>query len=207
VQKRLHHDVGHLIDAMRAGFNIVSQKPQRQCCSINNVNVAFIQPHACDFGIPNRLRVQIQPDDATLRSMDVTQLQHKLFPLHPLTLADFKSRSRCLAPSNLSKILERNERLFWSVMAEDMSEEQVCASALHVVPLPHPPSPSPPQVRNVFYFTTNFHTLEGSDRKVSIVFQSREDGDMLPKASTCRSSNTRRTHTNKQDFCSACSVF
>ena len=31
VQKRLHHDVGHLLEAMRAGFNLVSRALRRLC--------------------------------------------------------------------------------------------------------------------------------------------------------------------------------
>jgi hypothetical protein len=56
--------------------------------------------------------------------MDVTQLQHKLFPLHPLTLEEFKSQSR------ISSDLKQNESLFWRVMAEDLTEDQVRDPAL-----------------------------------------------------------------------------
>jgi hypothetical protein len=62
--------------------------------------------------------------------MDVKELQHKLFPLHPLTLEEFKSQSRIAAQTF---DCEQNESLFWRVMAEDMTEEQVCVPAL---PLP-----------------------------------------------------------------------
>jgi hypothetical protein len=56
--------------------------------------------------------------------MDAAQLQHKLFPLHPLTLAEFKSQARVQSSS------ESNERVFWRVMAEDMTEDQVCAKKM-----------------------------------------------------------------------------
>ena len=42
------------------------------------------------------------------------------------------------------------------------------------------------QVRNVFYFATNYHTLAGADKSVKIVFEKRAARDLLPKASTCR---------------------
>ena len=67
----------------------------------------------------------MQPDDATLRSMDAAELQHKLFPLHPVTLAEFKSNARVQAASNS----EENQSLMWRVMAEDLSEDQVRCSA------------------------------------------------------------------------------
>jgi hypothetical protein len=54
--------------------------------------------------------------------MDAAQLQHKLFPLSPVTLEEFKSNARVSATSNL----EENQSLFWRVLAEDLSEEQVC---------------------------------------------------------------------------------
>ena len=54
--------------------------------------------------------------------MDAAQLQHKLFPLSPVTLEEFKSNARVSASSNL----EENQSLFWRVLAEDLSEEQVC---------------------------------------------------------------------------------
>jgi hypothetical protein len=53
--------------------------------------------------------------------MDAAQLQHKLFPLSPVTLEEFKSNARVTASRNL----EENQKLFWQVMAEDLSEEQV----------------------------------------------------------------------------------
>jgi hypothetical protein len=45
VQKRLHHDVGHLIEAMRAGFNLVSQAQRRRRCplAIRGAHVVQIQ--------------------------------------------------------------------------------------------------------------------------------------------------------------------
>ena len=115
--------------------------------------------------------------------MDVTQLQYKLFPLHPLTLEEFKSQSQIAASSDCAQ----NESLFWRVMAEDMTEEQVCVPALPLLP-PHCHSlPRLEQVRNVFYFATNYHTLAGNDdRRVNIVFERRSDRNMLPRASTCR---------------------
>jgi hypothetical protein len=70
--------------------------------------------------------LQVQPDDLTLRSMDVAQLQKKLFPLHPVTLAEFKSNTRVQESSNS----EINQRLLWRTMAEDLSEDQVMP-ALH----------------------------------------------------------------------------
>jgi hypothetical protein len=100
-----------------------------------------------------------------------------------LTLEEFKSQSQTVAPSDC----EQNESLFWRVMAEDMTEEQVCVPALPLF-TPHCHSlPCLVQVRNVFYFATNYHTLAGSqDRRVRIVFERRSDRDMLPRASTCR---------------------
>ena len=53
--------------------------------------------------------------------MDAAQLQHKLFPLSPVTLEEFKSNARVTASCNA----EENHKLFWQVMAEDLSEEQV----------------------------------------------------------------------------------
>ena len=53
--------------------------------------------------------------------MDAAQLQHKLFPLSPVTLEEFKSNARMMASCNP----EENKKLFWQVMAEDLSEEQV----------------------------------------------------------------------------------
>ena len=68
------------------------------------------------------LAFQVQGDDAQLRSMDATQLQRKLFPLHAVTLPEFKSNARVHSSSSNSEI---NGRLMWRVMAEDLSEEQV----------------------------------------------------------------------------------
>ena len=114
--------------------------------------------------------------------MDVTELQHKLFPLHPLTLEELKSQSQTAASSGC----EENVSLFWRVMAEDMTEDQVCVPALLLLP-PHCHSlPRLLQVRNVFYFATNYHTLAGNDRQVTIVFEKRSDRNLLPRASTCR---------------------
>ncbi len=115
--------------------------------------------------------------------MDVTELQHKLFPLHPLTLEEFKSQSQTAAASGC----EENVSLFWRVMAEDMTEDQVCVPPLLLLP-PHCHSLLRLlQVRNVFYFATNYHTLAGNDdRRVNIVFERRSDRNMLPRASTCR---------------------
>ena len=53
--------------------------------------------------------------------MNAAQLQHKLFPLSPVTLEEFKSNARMMASCNS----EENKKLFWQVMAEDLSEEQV----------------------------------------------------------------------------------
>jgi hypothetical protein len=63
----------------------------------------------------------VQPDDLSFRSIDAAQLQHKLFPLHPVTLAEFKSNAR-VQQSCKSDI---NQRLMWRVMAEDLTDEQV----------------------------------------------------------------------------------
>ncbi len=68
------------------------------------------------------LAFQVQGDDPELRSMDATQLQHKLFPLHAVTLPEFKSNARVHSSSSNSEI---NGQLMWRVMAEDLSEEQV----------------------------------------------------------------------------------
>jgi hypothetical protein len=65
--------------------------------------------------------LQVQPDDLTLRQMDAAQLQHRLFPLHPVTLEEFKSNARFPASSNS----EENQKLLWRVMAEDFTEDQV----------------------------------------------------------------------------------
>ena len=45
VQKRLHHDVGHLLESMRAGFNLVSQALRRRCCpsSMRGAHVVQIE--------------------------------------------------------------------------------------------------------------------------------------------------------------------
>ena len=115
--------------------------------------------------------------------MDVTQPQHKLFPLHPLTLEEFKSQSQTAAPSDC----EQNESLFWRVMAEDMTEDQVCVPALPLLP-PHCHSlPRLVQVRNVFYFATNHHTLAGNEhRRVIIKFERSSKSDVRPAAATDR---------------------
>ena len=68
------------------------------------------------------LAFQVQGDAAELRSMDATQLQNKLFPLHAVTLPEFKSNARVHSSSSNSEI---NGQLMWRVMAEDLSEEQV----------------------------------------------------------------------------------
>ena len=53
----------------------------------------------------------------------------------------------------------------FKVMKEDLSEEQV---------------------RNVFYFASNWHTVVGAPRKVEISFLKRErEDDLAPKATTC----------------------
>ena len=53
----------------------------------------------------------------------------------------------------------------FKVMKEDLSEEQV---------------------RNVFYFATNWHTVVGAPRKVEISFHERErEDDLAPTAATC----------------------
>jgi hypothetical protein len=115
--------------------------------------------------------------------MDVTELQHKLFPLHPLTLEEFKSQSQTAASSGC----EENVSLFWRVMAEDMTEDQVFVPALLLLP-PHCHSlPRLLQVRNVFYFATNHHTLAGNEHhRVIIKFERRSKSDMRPVAATDR---------------------
>ncbi len=72
-------------------------------------------------------------------------------------------------------------------MAEDMTEDQVCVTALPLLP-PHCYSlPRHVQVRNVLYFATNHHTLAGNEhRDVIIKFERSSDSDMLPKAATSR---------------------
>ena len=74
-----------------------------------------------DSSVPiSTLAFQVQGDDAQLR--DATLLQRKLFPLHAVTLPEFKSNARVHSSSSNSEI---NGRLMWRVMAEDLSEEQV----------------------------------------------------------------------------------
>ena len=115
--------------------------------------------------------------------MDVKELQHKLFPLHPLTLEEFKSQSRIAAQTF---DCEQNESLFWRVLAEDMTEDQVCVPALPLLPPYCHSLPRRVQVSNVFYFATNWHTLAGNEnRRVNIAFERRSNGNMLPLASTC----------------------
>ncbi len=91
-----------------------------------------------------------------LKLMPANDLQHKLFPLDPVTAESFKKNSRfSVSPSS---------ELFWSEM-EKLSAEQV---------------------QNVFYFATNWHTLSGATRKVQISFEKRDHkGDIAPTAATC----------------------
>lgn len=56
--------------------------------------------------------------------MDAAQVQHKLFPLSPVTLAEFKQGSR-VSVSSESVDLKNNRKLLWRVMAEELNEEQV----------------------------------------------------------------------------------
>ena len=75
--------------------------------------------------------LQVQPDDLTLRQMDAAQLQHQLFPLHPVTLEEFKSNARFPASSNS----EENQKLLWRVMAEDFTEDQVQCRITFAMPI------------------------------------------------------------------------
>ena len=128
VQKRLHNDVMPLIEAMRSGFNLVS--PVSSCDAAPRCSSEF-KHHpttssaikACIVWQSTLLShvAQVQPDDLTLRQMDAAQLQHKLFPLHPVTLEEFKSNAQVQASSNS----EDNQKLLWRVMAEDLRDDQV----------------------------------------------------------------------------------
>jgi hypothetical protein len=84
-------------------------------------------------------------------------IQHKLFPLDPVTVKSFRENSR-FRDSDEAKLM-------WKVMEEDLSQEQV---------------------QNVFYFATNWHTLSGAPRQVEISFGRREhEEDLAPLAATC----------------------
>lgn len=92
-----------------------------------------------------------------LKLMKVSDVQHKLFPLDPVTVDAFRKNSRFRDGANA--------KLMWKVMQEDLSQEQV---------------------QNVFYFATNWHTVSGAPRKVEIAFEQRDHrGDLAPRAATC----------------------
>jgi hypothetical protein len=92
-----------------------------------------------------------------LKLMKVGEVQHKLFPLDPVTAQSFRTNSRCNDSANAA--------LMWKVMEEDLS---------------------PQQVQNVFYFATNWHTVSGARRKVEISFERRRcQNDLAPRAATC----------------------
>jgi hypothetical protein len=92
-----------------------------------------------------------------LKLMKVGDVQHKLFPLDPVTVDQFRKNSRCQDSANA--------RLMWKVMEEELSEQQV---------------------QNVFYFATNWHTVSGARRKVEISFEKRSSqNDLAPRAATC----------------------
>ncbi len=88
-----------------------------------------------------------------LKLMNVSDVQHKLFPLDPVTVETFRKNARMREGANA--------KLMWKVMHEELSLEQV---------------------QNVFYFATNWHTLNGAQRKVEISFQSDTS---VPIAATC----------------------
>jgi len=88
-----------------------------------------------------------------LKLMNVSDVQHKLFPLDPVTVESFRKNARLRDGANA--------KLMWKVMEEDLSQEQV---------------------QNVFYFATNWHTLNAAQRKVEISFQSDTS---VPMAATC----------------------
>jgi hypothetical protein len=92
-----------------------------------------------------------------LKLMKVGEVQHKLFPLDPVTVESFRANSRCADSANAA--------LMWKVMAEDLT---------------------PQQVQNVFYFATNWHTVNGARRRVEISFERRRSqNDLAPRAATC----------------------
>jgi hypothetical protein len=88
-----------------------------------------------------------------LKLMNVNDVQHKLFPLDPVTVESFRKNARLRDGANA--------KLMWRVMEEDLSQEQV---------------------QNVFYFATNWHTLNAAQRKVEISFHSDTS---VPMAATC----------------------
>jgi hypothetical protein len=63
--------------------------------------------------------------------MDAAQVQHKLFPLSPVTLPEFKSSSR-VSVSSEAVDLQKNRKLLWRVMAEELNEEQVSLQRRHL---------------------------------------------------------------------------
>ena len=92
-----------------------------------------------------------------LKLMSVSGVQHKLFPLDPVTVDLFHKNSRCPDTPVAA--------LMWRVMREDLTQEQV---------------------QNVFFFATNWHTVSGAPRKVDISFERRaREDDVAPRASTC----------------------
>jgi molecular chaperone GrpE (heat shock protein) len=92
-----------------------------------------------------------------LKLAKVGEIQHRLFPLDPVTLRSFKE--------NASFYNCDDAKLMWKVMEEELSPEQV---------------------QNVFYFATNWHTLSGAPRRVEISFEKRQHkDDLAPLAATC----------------------
>ena len=92
-----------------------------------------------------------------LKLTKVGDIQHKLFPLDPVTVKSFRENSRFRDSDDA--------KLMWRVMEEDLSQEQV---------------------QNVFYFATNWHTLSGAPRQVEISFARRDHkDDLAPLAATC----------------------
>ncbi len=94
-----------------------------------------------------------------LRMTNVSDIQHKLFPLDPVTVKSFRENSNFPDCDDA--------KLMWEVMEEDLSPEQV---------------------QCVFYFATNWHTLNGAPRKVEVSFGrrgQRDDRAPIPYAATC----------------------
>jgi hypothetical protein len=98
-----------------------------------------------------------QSEVEALKLTKVGDMQHKLFPLDPVTVKSFRENSSFRDGDDA--------KLFWKVMEEDLGPEQV---------------------QNVFYFASNWHTLSGATRQVEIVFERREQKeDLAPLAATC----------------------
>ena len=79
VQKRLHHDVGHLLEAMRAGFNLVSQALRRRCCpsSMRGAHVVEIEnTFLLSDALDSAARVIIRHCDVTVALADSARRCH-----------------------------------------------------------------------------------------------------------------------------------